>query len=175
MFVIPRVDQRHLRAAGVLGLLFLLVLLGGAATHVVERGETLGEIARDHGTTVRQLAEANDISNPDLILIGQELIIPGTDVTVPMPTPEPDQPDGDVHSHTVVRGDVLARIAQDYGVSVTDLIAANSLDNPDLIPPRATTHNSRRWHHRWGRPAVPPRAAGRHPGIHRRTLRHRCP
>ena len=133
MLAIPRVDRRHLHATGVLGLLFSLVVLGGAATHVVERGETLGEIALMHGVTVRQLVDTNDLRNPDLILIGQELVIPGTDQTVPLPAPE--DPTSTQASHTVVRGEVLARIAADYGVSVSDLVAANSIDNPDLIHP----------------------------------------
>lgn len=123
-----RLDRRHARAAGVLGLLFLFVVLGGAATHVVSRGETLGEIAQDHEVSVRELVELNGIANPDLILIGQVLQIPGVDGTVTLPVE-------DFGTHTVVRGDVLSRIALDYGVSVRDLVAANSLDNPDLIRP----------------------------------------
>jgi len=123
-----RLDRRHARAAGVLGLLFLIVVLGGAATHVVARGETLGEIAQDHDVSVRELAELNGIANPDLILIGQVLQLPGSDDTVALPVE-------DFGTHTVVRGEVLSRIALDYGVSVRDLVSANSLDNPDLIPP----------------------------------------
>lgn len=109
-------------------LLFLIVVLGGAATHVVSRGETLGEIAQDYGVSVRELVDANDIADPDLILIGQVLQIPGSDDTVTLPA------ESDL-THTVVSGEVLSRIAVEHGVSVKDLVAANSLSNPDLIRP----------------------------------------
>lgn len=44
--------------------------------HVVARGDTLWVIARRYGTTVEALMEANDISNPNRLSVGQELVIP---------------------------------------------------------------------------------------------------
>ncbi|MGQ9553412.1 MAG: LysM peptidoglycan-binding domain-containing protein [Anaerolineae bacterium] len=44
--------------------------------HVVAAGETLSTIAEAYGVTTEALVEANDIDNPSLITIGQELIIP---------------------------------------------------------------------------------------------------
>ncbi len=44
--------------------------------HTVERGETLATIAGRYGVTVEEIAAANDISNPNLISVGQELFIP---------------------------------------------------------------------------------------------------
>ena len=67
-------ERRHVRAVGVFVLLFSFVVLGGAASHIVQRGETLGEIAVEHGVTVRELVAANGIRNPDLILIGQNSV-----------------------------------------------------------------------------------------------------
>ncbi|NLF63930.1 MAG: LysM peptidoglycan-binding domain-containing protein [Chloroflexi bacterium] len=46
--------------------------------HVVKRGETLGRIAAAYGVTVAQLLAANDISNANLIYVGQRLVVPGT-------------------------------------------------------------------------------------------------
>lgn len=45
--------------------------------YVVEPGDTLGSIAEQFGVTIQQLIDANRISNPDLLVVGQELIIPG--------------------------------------------------------------------------------------------------
>jgi LysM repeat protein len=45
--------------------------------HVVEKGETLSTIARDYGVTVEEIMEANQLSNANLIQVGQGLIIPG--------------------------------------------------------------------------------------------------
>ena len=48
-----------------------------AATHHVQRGDTLGEIARRYGTTVRAIQAANDMGRRTLLQIGQRLRIPG--------------------------------------------------------------------------------------------------
>ncbi|MDH3248575.1 MAG: LysM peptidoglycan-binding domain-containing M23 family metallopeptidase [Acidimicrobiia bacterium] len=89
-----------------------------SAGYEVQPGETLAEIAADHGTTVAALVEANGITNPDLIVVGQVLTLPGE-------TGE--------ESHTVSAGETLAGIAARYGVTVSDLIDANGLSNPDLL------------------------------------------
>ncbi|MFP4324020.1 MAG: LysM peptidoglycan-binding domain-containing protein [Anaerolineales bacterium] len=45
--------------------------------HTVQTGETLSSIARQYGTTLNTLIAANNIPNPDRILIAQQLCIPG--------------------------------------------------------------------------------------------------
>jgi predicted RNase H-like nuclease (RuvC/YqgF family) len=50
------------------------VATGG--THTVQRGETLASIAASYGVTVADMVAANGISNPNLIAVGQELVIP---------------------------------------------------------------------------------------------------
>lgn len=44
--------------------------------YTVVRGDTLGDIAYSHGTTVSEIASLNGITNPDLILTGQKLKLP---------------------------------------------------------------------------------------------------
>jgi len=44
--------------------------------HVVQRGDTLIEIARQYGVSVSSIQEANAIADPRLLQVGQELIIP---------------------------------------------------------------------------------------------------
>jgi len=44
--------------------------------HTVQRGETLASIATQYGVTVNEISAANSISNPNLISVGQELVIP---------------------------------------------------------------------------------------------------
>lgn len=50
-------------------------------THKVVSGDTLSEIAVTYGTTVNSLVSLNNIKNPDLIYVGQVLIISGTAAT----------------------------------------------------------------------------------------------
>jgi LysM repeat protein len=45
-------------------------------TYIVQAGDTLGKIANELGITVEALAQANNISDPNLIHVGQELVIP---------------------------------------------------------------------------------------------------
>lgn len=45
-------------------------------TYVVQAGNTLSQIAYNHGATLEQLIRANNISNPNLIYVGQVLRIP---------------------------------------------------------------------------------------------------
>ena len=52
--------------------------------YVVKRGDLLSRIAASYGVTVIAIQEANGIDNPNLIRVGQKLIIPP-----PEPTPTP--------------------------------------------------------------------------------------
>lgn len=56
-------------------------LLGDQYT--VKKGDTLSEIANKYNTTVKELADLNNIRNPNIIKIGQVLKIPGTTVSNP--------------------------------------------------------------------------------------------
>ncbi|HEY63168.1 MAG TPA: LysM peptidoglycan-binding domain-containing protein [Caldilineae bacterium] len=48
----------------------------GRKIHIVQRGETLQSIALRYGVTVNEIIAANGIINPNLIYVGQKLIIP---------------------------------------------------------------------------------------------------
>lgn len=44
--------------------------------HTVQRGDTLFRIAQQYGVTVDAIIAANELTNPDRLLVGEELIIP---------------------------------------------------------------------------------------------------
>ncbi len=48
-------------------------------THVVQEGDTLSSIAADFGVALEEIVEANDLEDPDAILVGEELVIPDVD------------------------------------------------------------------------------------------------
>ncbi|MCP3137254.1 LysM peptidoglycan-binding domain-containing protein [Pyxidicoccus xibeiensis] len=62
---------------------------GGSRTHTVKSGDTLSGIAGKYGTSVGALQRANNISNPNLIYVGQKLTIPGGGAAPGQPAPNP--------------------------------------------------------------------------------------
>ena len=57
-------------------LLWLDPALGQAATHTIQRGETLGVIAKKYGLSASALAAHNGIADPNRVKVGQKLTIP---------------------------------------------------------------------------------------------------
>jgi len=102
------------------------------AEHRVARGDTLGSIASRHGTSIAALVEANGLANPNRILVGQVLKVPGASGGSATSTPPPASvaaPAGGATHHVVKRGDTIAGIAHRYGISQRQLIDANGLTN----------------------------------------------
>lgn len=93
-------------------------------TYTVKSGDTLYSIARTYGVTVTALAKANNITNYNLIRVGQVLVIPGTTVTPPPTT---------TVKYTVKSGDTLYRIAITYNTTVAKIAAANNISNVNSI------------------------------------------
>ena len=54
-----------------------------SVTVIVEAGDSLSKIARQYDTTVDDLMVANDITDPNLVLVGQELVVSGIVPVVP--------------------------------------------------------------------------------------------
>ncbi|MBE9171769.1 LysM peptidoglycan-binding domain-containing protein [Cyanobium sp. LEGE 06143] len=105
-----------------------LLLAGPAHAQVVVRsGETLSELAERHGVSLSGLMQANGISNPDHVMVGQTLVIPGSDRSAPRAS---GSRSGRV---TVQPGDTLSEIAVREGVGLTALMQANGLGNADHV------------------------------------------
>ncbi len=51
--------------------------------HVVKPGETLWQIAAYYRVPVRRMIDVNALPNPDVILVGQSLVIPTEDFYIP--------------------------------------------------------------------------------------------
>ncbi len=106
-----------------------------AATYTVVRGDSLWKIANKHGTTVAELAAANNLSPNATLRIDQKLIVPSSDGS--------SSSNADVISgaqatsaagtpYTVVSGDTLGGIARRHGVTVAAIRSANGLRS-DLV------------------------------------------
>ena len=71
----------HTKAAPITGLTII---------HTVQAGENLYRIARQYGTSVRAISQANGLTDPTAITVGQKLIIPDIQATTePEPTATP--------------------------------------------------------------------------------------
>ncbi|MBG9989357.1 LysM peptidoglycan-binding domain-containing protein [Aerococcaceae bacterium DSM 111176] len=92
-------------------------------TYTIRTGDTLSSIAAEHGVTVDDLRNWNDLTS-DYIRIGDQLIVSEPDTTEPTPDPDPDPSET---THTVRSGDNLWAIANAYGVSVNNLRNWNNL------------------------------------------------
>ena len=116
---------------------------GAYIVYIVQIGDTLDEIARDHGTTIQAIVELNELVNPRWIQPGQELQIPSasgtpsgqspeTTTSASRPTPTP-LPTSIPVTYTVRPGDTLSTIAALYGVSVVELAQLNGIANVDAL------------------------------------------
>ena len=85
--------------------------------YVVKAGDSLWKIANSYGVSVSELKSANNLTS-DLLSIGQQLKIPGGGVTSTI--------------YVVKAGDSLWKIANSYGISVSELKSANNLTS-DLL------------------------------------------
>ena len=108
--------------------------------YVVQQGDTLYAIARRFDVTAAAITAANNLSNPNLIFVGQRLVIPGVALEVePAIVTEDDKeesaepPSAVPEVYVVQPGDTLNSIATRFGLNVTEVALANGISNPDYI------------------------------------------
>ncbi|MNI04173.1 Spore germination protein YaaH [compost metagenome] len=78
--------------------------------HVVQAGQSLYGIAQAYGVTADEISEANQLSAPGRLVVGQTLVIPITGMY-----------------YWVQPGDSLYTIARRFGIGISDLAASNQL------------------------------------------------
>lgn len=134
--------KRIIWLISVLILVLLISPVGSALAdviYVVQPGDTLWGIAQKFDVTMASIIEANNIGNASLIIVGQELIIPGVNEDgAPAESQPPTQssaPTAPTNSTTYVvqPGDTLSEIAAEFGVTTAAIVEANALGNPNLI------------------------------------------
>ena len=87
--------------------------------YVVQSGDTFYRIAQKYGLTVAQLQAANEIPDPAKLAVGQALLIP--------------TPTATALRYTVRSGDALYRLAQLFNTTISAIVQANQIANPDLL------------------------------------------
>jgi LysM repeat protein len=120
--------------------------------YTVQKGDTLSSIASMYGTSWKKLAEYNALSNPNKLLVGQEIRIPGgrsatvapvsrptapvvsaKSTTSAKPTASAKAPIKQGASYVIQRGDTLSGIASRAGLTVNEIKAANALDSNRIV------------------------------------------
>lgn len=89
-------------------------------TYIVQKGDTLSGIASKYGTTYQELAQYNNIANPNLIRVGQVIKISNNNAV----------------QYTVQKGDTLSGIANKFGTTWQKIYADNKAaigSNPNVI------------------------------------------
>ena len=99
---------------------------GCSTWHTVRVGETLSGIARYFGVSTSSLMQANNISNPNRIFVGQSLCIPTSGGS--------DWGNSSCSAiHVVTRGETMIGISRYYGISAYDIMQANGIYNGNHI------------------------------------------
>lgn len=124
-------------------------------TYVVQAGDSPASIAARFDTTAEAIMEANGITDPTRLEVGQVLTIPGVasaeesavvDATrEPEATPTPATEEQT--TYTVQEGDIPETIAAQFGITAEELMAANGITDPTsldigqelVIPARSAT------------------------------------
>jgi LysM repeat protein len=114
----------------------------GSSTYTVRSGDTLSVIARRHGVSMATLAQANNLTNPNALRIGQVLTIPSAAgssavaapvISAPAPTAPaapaaaPAAPVTAGGYYTVAKGDTLSGIARRHGTTIAKIMQANRM------------------------------------------------
>lgn len=154
---------------------------GATTTHVVERGQELGLIARMYNVSMQDIITLNNISDPNLLYVGQSLTIPAASVYEPTAAEAPPAPTNEgksivvsisnqriyayengtlVHSHITSTGlPETPTVLGDYSIYVK--YDADDMSGPDYFLPQVpwtmyfyqgyAIHGTY-WHNSFGRP-----------------------
>ena len=112
-------------------------------TYKVEKGDTLYSISRKYQITVAELRAANNLSENDVIKVGQKLKIPSADISnaAALATDNKATTSGSAtlssaratKEYTVVKGDTMYSISKKNGMTLAEFMALNGLDSNSVI------------------------------------------
>jgi len=104
-----------------------------ARTYVVKRGDTLFEIATEHGVSVKQLQEWNGLRKPSDLRQGETLKLGPGEAVAAASAKAPEAEPLATQTYKVQRGDYPAKIAQRYGITVEELLKSNKIAKAESI------------------------------------------
>ena len=117
-------DRRRGRALLERATALTALLAAVSAAYTVRSGDTLSAIAARHGVTVDAIVDLNRIADPNHIVVGQRLELPGP-ATAGVPRGR--------RTYTVRSGDTLIAIADRFDTTLSRLVNANRIVDPSRI------------------------------------------
>lgn len=97
----------------------------GYTTYRIQAGDTFYRLARELGTTVNDLLQANPGVDPERLRVGQEICVPAGPEPLPCPI-------GSIR-YTIRAGDTLYSIARRYNTTVQAILDANPGLDPNYL------------------------------------------
>lgn len=117
---------------------------------VVMKGQTLTDISDGSELTLKEIAGANGLKNPDRLKVGQTLLIPASRDDILKVKEELTRrkaereaklktaPRIEMKTYQVRQGDSLWSIANAYDLDINTLFGCNTFKNPDVLKPGTT-------------------------------------
>lgn len=106
---------------------------GETTVHVVERGQELGLIAQMYGVSVNDVIALNDLDDPNLLYVGQELIIPAAGMYTPTAAKAPAAPTSSGKSIVVSTGDQRIYAYENGQLVRSHLVSTGLPDTPTVL------------------------------------------
>ncbi len=110
---------------------------GVEGSHIVEPGDTVSTIAARHGLRTADVLAINGLSWSSVIQPGQVLILAASAENAAPPVTPPAAPAAG-GAHVVQGGDTISSVAQQHGLSIDAVLAANGLGWSSIIYPGQT-------------------------------------
>jgi LysM repeat protein len=104
-------------------------------TYIVQKGDILSRLAVDFNTTTQNLISMNNLSNPDVLYVGQELRVPAGSRSSSSSS-KPSKSSSSVKKggeYVIQKGDTLSQIAVAANVSIDDLRSLNNIKDDQIF------------------------------------------
>jgi len=103
--------------------------------YIVQKGDMLSKVAVRFDTTTKTLISMNNLSNPDVLYVGQELRVPSGSGNATYSASASSQSSSVKKggAYVIQKGDSLSAIAVAAGVSLSDLRSLNSIQGDKIF------------------------------------------
>ena len=112
-----------------------VAVMENTETYIVQQGDMLSKLAVRFNTTTKTLISMNNLSNPDVLYVGQELRVPAGSRSSSGPSSAPKSYSSVKKGgeYTIQKGDTLSGIAVAAGVSLEDLRTLNNIQDDKIF------------------------------------------